>query len=99
MGDDGREIAAGVLEGAAATAEMMAAAFGSNVAAGFLRAGAALARVAAKLVRTIGAENARKALEGLQARIEAGEGRITDADLASDDEAVSRYLDDLFGLR
>lgn len=95
--DPGRELAASVLDAAASTATSIGTALGATGPVGAaIAAGAAIARVAASLVRSLGADPARKVLEELRRRIDAGEGTITAAELDADDAAVDAYVESLF---
>lgn len=96
MADEDREVAAAVLDGVAGTAELIGSSVGGPVGAA-ISMGAALAKIVAALTRSLGASTAKKTLEELKRRVDAGEGLITDADLTEDDEYVDAYIDRLFG--
>lgn len=97
MADDGREMAVSVLEGAAEFAARIASASGDPVAGVAVGIGAGLAGIVADLVRTLGVNGAKKTLEELKRRVDAGEGIISDDDLAADDQYVDQYIAELFG--
>jgi hypothetical protein len=97
MADDGREIAADVLEGAADFAARIAGSTGDPIVGVAVGVGSALARIVAELVRSLGVDAAKKTLEELKRRVDAGEGVLTDADLAEDDRYVDDYIASLFG--
>lgn len=96
MADDGREIAADVLDGAAELAAKIASSSGDPVAGLAVGIGAAITKIVAELVRSIGADGAKKAIEELKRRVDAGEGVITAADIEEDDQYVDQYIRDLF---
>ncbi len=97
MADDGREMAANVLEGAADFASRIASASGDPITGVAVGIGAGLAGLVADLVRTLGANGAKKTLEELKRRVDAGEGIISDDDLVADDQYVDQYIAELFG--
>lgn len=97
MADDGREIAAVAIEGGAEFAAKIASASGDPIVGVAVGIGAGLAGLLAELVRTIGVNAAKKTLEELKRRVDAGEGIISDDDLAADDRYVDDYIADLFG--
>lgn len=97
MADDGREIAATALEAGAEFAVKLAGSTGDPVAGIAVGVGAGLAGLVAELVRTLGVDNAKKTLEELKRRIDAGEGVISVADIEADDRYVDDYIAELFG--
>lgn len=97
MADDGREIAADVLDGAADFAARIAAGSGDPIIGVAVGAGSALAKIVAELIRSLGVDTARKTLEELKRRVDAGEGVITVDDLAEDNRYVDDYIASLFG--
>lgn len=96
MADDGREIAATVLEGAGEFAARIASASSDPIVGVAVAAGSTLTGLIASLVRSLGTDAAKKTLEELKRRVDAGEGLITDADLAADDQYVDQYIAELF---
>lgn len=91
-----REEIAGWLDGGKAASTFIAMIPGAQVAGGVLAAAFGLA---ASLVRKLGTGDAEKTLREIRARVDAGEGTITAADIAADDARVNAHIDALFGPR
>lgn len=96
MADEEREIAAGVIDTVADMAAKLGQLGGPGVGVA-VGAGAGLLKVVAELVRSLGVDGARKTLEELKRRVDAGEGVISADDLAADDQYVDQYIEQLFG--
>lgn len=96
MPDDGREVAADVIDTVADIAAKLGALGGPGVGVA-VGIGAGMVKVLAELVRSLGVDTARKTLEELKRRVDAGEGVITADDLAEDDQYVDDYIASLFG--
>lgn len=93
---DVRETIAAILDVAGNAISTLASALPPEARAAVI-VGAGIATLAASLVRSLGVGTAHKVLEELHRRVEAGEGVITDADIAEDDAAIDALLADLFG--
>ncbi len=95
--NDGREIAATIVEGTGNVISLLGTVLGSEpgVRAGLEAAGGGL-KVVARLIRQFGAQPAKEALLELQKRVASGEGIISSADIVSDDAEVDAAIGDMY---
>lgn len=94
--DDAREIVATTVERTADTIETWGALLGPDAQAP-IRAGIAVARLVAGLVRKLGVERAEAVLSELKRRVDQRAGVITDDDLERDDAQIDALLIELYG--
>lgn len=94
VSDDGRDIAANIFDGAAATAAKLAEVIPDPVAKSALKIGAALAGIVGGLIRSIGTDNTKALMEELQRRKD--EGKITDAHVARDNTEIADAVSKLY---
>lgn len=93
MSDDGRETAANIFDRTAKLAAGLAS--GTPGLGGLALAGAAgIAKTVAGIIRALGIDDAKKAIDELVAR--KNEGTITDADVAADDDSIVDAVSSLY---
>lgn len=91
--DEGRELAANIFDGAAASAAMIAAMLPEPFKAA-VTLGGGIASLIGKLVRSIGVDDSAALIGELVKR--ADEGKITDAHVARDDAEIARLVSELY---